>query len=161
MTITLQLSTENGIVSEVIRTWTRAWCSHVDIIMPDGMLLGARSEAVELGEGRFIPAGVQKRPVGYAPFTKTEHLVFDAGPICAKQFYAFLEAQIGKPYDKVAIAGLVLDRDWRNPDRWFCSELAMAALETAGLLHPISSSVNFISPRDLLILGEAMGLNVG
>jgi hypothetical protein len=158
--IQLQLSTEHSVVSEVIRVWTRAWCSHVDLVMPDlgsdypqlagkaGWLLGARSDG-----------GVLLRPPGYAPFSQTEIVSFAATDTQAHAFVNYALLQLGKPYDHHAIAGLALDRNWRSPDQWFCSELAMACLEEAEIVHKITSPVNFISPRDILILAEAMQLD--
>lgn len=32
-------------------------------------------------------------------------------------------AQLGKPYDRLAIIGIVLRTGWQHPDKWFCSEL--------------------------------------
>jgi hypothetical protein len=149
--ITFQFSRQEDVVSDLIADYTKAWCSHVDIVWPGGKLLGARSNI----EGN-VPAGVQLRPDGYAPFTKTERVSLMATPDQERHFYDFLAAQVGKPYDKLAVLGFGVGRDWRNPDKWFCSELAMAALEVSAIIHAITSPVNFISPRDVLLLCEAM-----
>ena len=151
MSVTLQLSRMADIVSDLIADFTRAWPSHVDIVMPSGMLLGARSD-VCMG----VPAGVQFRPDGYAPFTKVERISLPATYAQALTFHVFVSDQAGKPYDKIGIVGLAVGRNWRSPDKWFCSELAMAALEYAGIISPITSPVNFISPRDVLMVAEAM-----
>lgn len=160
MSITIQLSRQDiqadgffgGVVSDAIATYTHGWPSHVDVVMPDGQLLGARSD-VCMG----VPAGVQLRPPNYAVFSKTERISFPAIALEETAFYAFLSLQYGKPYDKLAITGLALDRDWRSPYHWFCSELVMAALEAGQIIHRITSPLNFISPRDVLVLAEAMG----
>jgi hypothetical protein len=153
MTITIQLSRQADIVSDLIADFSRAWPSHVDIVCErTGSLIGARSD-VCMG----VPTGVQIRPANYAPFTRTELISFEAPAPIEAAFYAFLDEQLGKPYAKIAIAGLALDRDWRDPNHWFCSELFMAAAEVSGLIRKITSPLNFISPRDVLILGEALG----
>jgi hypothetical protein len=149
--ITFQFSRQEDVVSDLIADYTKAWCSHVDIAWPDGRLLGARSDI-----SCNIPAGVQLRPDGYAPFTKTERISLMATPDQERRFYDFLAAQVGKPYDKMAVIGLGIGRDWRNPDKWFCSELSVCAKEAAKIIHPISSPVSFISPRDDMMICEAM-----
>ncbi len=153
MTITIQLSRQSDIVSDLIADFTHAWPSHVDIVCQhtDG-LLGARSDVCA-----GVPAGVQIRPPDYVSFTRTERISFEAPAPIEAAFYAFLDEQVGKPYAKIAIAGLALDRDWRDPNHWFCSELFMAAAEASGLIRKITSPLNFISPRDVLILGETLG----
>lgn len=153
----IQLSRQQGFVSDIIADWTREWPSHVDIVIPAGvwgsqteMLLGARSD--ECGD---IPAGVWLRPGDYAPFARSERIRFEAGDDGAA--LAFLAEQIGKPYDKEAIAGLALDRNWRDPGHWFCSELFFAAAEIGKFIRCLTSPVNFLSPRDALIVGELTG----
>lgn len=46
----------------------------------------------------------------------------------------FIKSQLGKPYDLKGAFGLSLnpDRDWANDNKWFCYELASAALRAAG-----------------------------
>ena len=58
----------------------------------------------------------------------------------------FLEAQLGKPYDWSALLKLVFQRDWQENDRWFCSELAEAAL-VAGNSQRFRDSVHRITPH--------------
>lgn len=119
------------------------WASHVEAVMPDGTLLGAHFDG-----------GVKARFPGYDAATmKREFFVVlpasveeDAG------FYAFLRAQINKPYDVEAIAAFVAERDWRSPDAWFCSELQAAALERCGSLPALAADVTKITPRDLLLI---------
>lgn len=36
----------------------------------------------------------------------------------------WLQAQVGKPYDWTALAGIFFRRDWSEDDSWFCSELS-------------------------------------
>jgi uncharacterized protein YycO len=153
MPVTVQLSAQGDIVSEVIRDFTRTWCSHVDAVWPDSRLLGARSDVCA-----GVASGVQLRPAGYAAFVRTERITFAATAAQEADFYDFLGQQVGKPYDKLAVLGLGIDRDWRSDDKWFCSELVMAALEHAGIVGKITSPVTFISPRDILLLGEALQL---
>ena len=59
--ITLQFETTSDPGSWAIRTFQRGWCSHVDTVMDDGRLLGAR-----------LDHGVQIRPPNYEKFSRVE-----------------------------------------------------------------------------------------
>lgn len=65
---------------------------------------------------------------------------------------SWAQTQQGKRYDWSAIAGMGADRNWRDPNRWFCSELVAAAFEKTGnpLFSP-DTTVYRITPRDLLL----------
>jgi uncharacterized protein YycO len=119
---------------------------HAEAVMPDGTLLGAH-----------FSGGVQIRPKGYdAAIVKREEIVsLPCSDAVEQSFLDFLKSQIGKPYDFEAIAALVIERNWRSPESWFCSELQTAALERAGYLLPLAADVAKITPRDLLILLSA------
>ena len=153
--ISLQFSALNDIASEAIKLFERSWCSHVDAILPDGTLLGARADVYG-----NVPAGVQIRPPGYAPFTRT--LVVQLATTDAQEaaWMVFLDTQIGKPYDMLAIAAFAVARDWREPNSWFCSELIAAALEKCGWFpKPLAEAANEITPRDLLLAVSAWGVS--
>jgi uncharacterized protein YycO len=61
---------------------------------------------------------------------------------------AFLQAQVGKPYDYTALFGIFAKRDWQEPDSWFCSELAAAAALAGGEML-VRKPLNRITPEDL------------
>lgn len=46
---------------------------------------------------------------------------------------AFLDAQVGKPYDYFGVCSFALRCNMGSKKRWFCSELAMAAFNKAGI----------------------------
>lgn len=146
--ITIQFSAQNDIGSDVIKIFEHGLYSHVDVVMPDGSLLGARSDKI-LG----IPAGVYIRPNTYANFSAAKRITIECADEEKSKFYEFANDQIGKPYDETAILAFAANRDWRNPDSWFCSEMGAAALEASGiLLHPLATTVNKITPEDLLLV---------
>lgn len=126
--------------------------SHVDIVLPNDDLLGARSDRVG-----HRPAGVEVRPAGYVPWSRRVVIELASDATQNAKFYKFLGEQIGKPYDKTAIFAFVWNRDWRERDSWFCSELAAAALEAAGLIHHIFNDVNKVTPSALADILTAMG----
>lgn len=146
--INVRFVTGNDFISNAIRTGERdGWATHAEAVLADGSLLGAH-----------IDGGVQIRPAGYDKATMTRELIVrlevsaNTALPAETLFYDFLRAQVGKPYDVTAIAGLAFDRNWREDDSWFCSELMAAALETCGYLPALSAANNHISPRDLLLV---------
>lgn len=152
--IDIRLSTQNTLPSRIIRDFTRGAYSHVDVLLSGGQTIGSYEEKVTAG-GVVIPSGVQLRPMAYADFAKTKILTFDTGD--DKAFLDFMHAQIGKPYDWPGIAGIALDRNWHNSDAWFCSEIVAAALEAGHFIHPLDTSFYFVSPRDIDLIGCAVG----
>jgi hypothetical protein len=122
------------------------WATHVETLMPDGSLLGAHA----IG-------GVQARPRDYdkGKFSKELFVPIPATPEQTDGFHTFLRAQIGKPYDFEAIAGIVAQHDWRNDKAWICSELVAAGLcqEKVGIFPPhLATELNRVTPRDLLLI---------
>jgi hypothetical protein len=135
--------------SKVIEWFSHSDYSHVDSVLPDGRLLGARSDKI-MG----IAPGVQIRPSIYV---ELEHdLITRVNIPCTDQqeklYYEFVKSQIGKPYDKTAIFAFIVDRDWTEPDSWFCSELNSAATMHCGLFKHLACPRNKIDPGDLIFL---------
>lgn len=105
--------------------------------------------------GSRSPDGVKYRPLDTYPVD-----IRFVAPVTAANYskgMAFLAAQNGKGYDYLADAGIAADRDWRDPDRWMCSELLTAALEQFGVIHAVAGEVNFVTPQDVLVYSSAMG----
>lgn len=143
--IRLQFVADAGLVSAAISYVTHGWCSHVDTVLPDGSLLGAR-----------FSGGVAIRPPDYKSFSRraTVELACDGG--VAREYHDFLRWQVGKPYDLTADVAFLTGRDWREDDSWMCSELVSAALERAGFFpHQLCSPANKITPADLLLVVSA------
>lgn len=139
--IVWQFAAGDDFSASLIKFGTRSDWSHVDAVLPDGTLLGAR-----------IDGGVQIRQPGYAPFTKTVR--YSVSTPVADHFYEILKTQIGKPYDWRAIIAFGLgNRDWRSQDKWFCSELQIWAAEKANFFSQnLLITVDRLSPRDHLLL---------
>jgi uncharacterized protein YycO len=146
--VLLQFVQGPGPGSKAIEIFERGWCSHVDVVLGDGSLLGARSDVIG---GR--PPGVQIRHAGYEVWSKTARVALRATDAQETAWLSFLYNQIGKPYDETAIVAFAVERDWRQPDSWFCSELVAAGLEASGWLpQKLAFGVNEITPRDLLLV---------
>jgi hypothetical protein len=120
------------------------WSTHCEAVMPDGTYLGAISD------------GVKARNPGYDKdnFSQEIFLEVRSTPYQEEIFYAFIESQIGKPYDLWAILAYFWpSRDWQSFDSWFCSELLGTGLAECGIL-PKEMAVKFsrVTVRDLLLL---------
>lgn len=61
--------------------------------------------------------------------------------------------QEGKPYDKLDILGIILDKDWFTVGSFICSTLVLWSFEEIGgpLLNPSFIPYEHITPRDLLL----------
>ena len=150
--IRLQFVREPGIPSQVIAWFSAGHLSHVDAVLDDGKLLGARSDSVG-GQ----PPGVQIRPPGYANFLLRIVMAMPATDEQNAVFYAFLHNQVGKPYDSRAIWGFFFGRNWRETDSWICSELQAAGLENAHITPQLYLAANKITPVSLALAASAIG----
>ena len=135
--ILLQIVTAPDPVSAAIRFSTRSWASHAEFYDTESdAALGAKWDGVKL------------RPMRQLRYSRVERFLAPG----AVEAYRWALKQTGKSYDYSAIVGIALDRDWRDPGRWFCSELVAMAFEQAAfpLLNP-AADVWRITPRDLLL----------
>jgi len=136
--------------------------SHVDAVLPNGALLGARSDAI----GGQDP-GVRIRPPGYEAWPRLIIMRKEVPASQARAWERFLAAQVGAPYDKRGIwdfvtGGNLTDsgRDWRDPSAWFCSELWVRSLEVAGVIPLLPLSPNRITPGTAACIAGAAGFQV-
>jgi hypothetical protein len=150
--IGLQFSAQNDFGSELIRRFSHGNYSHVDAVLDDGSLLGARNDVIN-----GIPSGVQVRPKDYASFSAVKQINLETTPECRMWFYDFIHKEIDKPYDESAILGFAIDRDWREPDSFFCSELIALGLEAAKYFSfALIAPANKLTPSDLLLALSAV-----
>jgi hypothetical protein len=146
--IVLQFVRGADVGADLIAWFSHGGYSHVDIVLPDGRLLGARSDRVG-----GAPPGVQIRDAAYVEGCEVLRVAIECAPEMAATFEAFVRGQIGKPYDVEGIAGFIVGRDWRDDSAWFCSELASAGLEHCGYFpHPLAAPTNKLTPADLLLV---------
>jgi hypothetical protein len=137
--IDIEFVGDRSLTGRIIKWGTMSDIDHVQFVLPDGHRLGA-----SFGTGVAIlpppaPGDVVRRYVLDAPAT-----VLD-----------FALAQIGKPYDLGAVLAIALrvtcDRNWRRPDKWFCSELVAAACEAGGRALLDAHDLTVITPRDVAL----------
>jgi hypothetical protein len=151
--IRLQFVCGSGVGSRSISWFSSGHLSHVDALMPDGRLLGARSDHVG-----GVPSGVWVRPYDYEKVISK--VIFEINTVSLEQedkFYSFLRAEVGKGYDHLAILAFLLNRNWRDLDAWICSELQAAALEYCGYLPKLYLPSNKITPVALAFALSATG----
>lgn len=140
------------IASKAIGWFSSGYFSHVDCVLPDRRLLGARSDHVG-GAG----SGVYIRTANYEPWVRRVMMVLPCSITQRGQYHRFLLDQLGKPYDMQAIAAFLFNRDWREPDSWICSELQCAAGEAAGVLPKLYMRASKITPVACALAYSAAG----
>jgi hypothetical protein len=138
--------------SRAIAWFSAGHFSHVDLVLPDGRLLGARSDVI-----LNIPPGVQIRPPNYEEWKERVVLSLEVTELQLQSVIAFNMSQLGEPYDKTAIWGFVAGRDWREEDSWFCSELQAAAIESANIWPALYTPRNKVTPAALATVLSAVG----
>lgn len=161
MSVQFRFVTESGIRhlgSWLIRRFTYSEISHVDLVMPDGQMLGARSNAISYpGRAAKIPAGVQIRPVDYLKFSRVIFAFLPCTEAQADVIYSAAKSQVGKSYDLDAIVDFVVEDADKGPNdggsaSWMCSELA-AWVALKGDVPLVNPKVNYrhVTPEQLLM----------
>jgi uncharacterized protein YycO len=150
--IRLQFVCEAALSSQAIAWFSSGHFSHVDCLLDDGTLLGARSDQVG---GKL--AGVQIRPQGYVKWARRVVMKVPCTINQKKAYHDFLFSQLGKPYDSEAIWAFLFNRNWRETDSWICSELQSAAGEKSGILPQLYLAANKITPVACALAFSAVG----
>lgn len=151
----VQFSTSTAFASAIIRRLTASRWSHAGFIVDD-------SELGVSGPDRSIndPGGVRLRKL---PCWAYLHPPIIARVQCSDyvrdRTLGWAKDEIGKPFDNGALRAFLRDRagapslgrDWRDPEKWFCSEFVIRALEFGGLFsYPLVVPKDVISPNTLL-----------
>jgi hypothetical protein len=147
----LQFSSSTAFASQMIRRLCHSEFSHVDIILPEGLLgvSGVDAELNDLG-------GVRIRPFAPWPYQATPKVVHLITPV-AERVIEIAKGEIGKPFDDTALYAFISDspgdRSWDAPNKWFCSELIGYCLKKADFFpYTLLSAKNRITPSDLLLM---------
>jgi hypothetical protein len=133
-------SNNNGVFNKGVRLITRGRVGHVALYNDKtGMVLEST-----WGGGGVKPISIDnfiKRSSEYAiAYTNSPESVWESA-----------ESQIGKKYDKSAIFGIGLNRDWQNPIDWYCSEY-WAWCHVVNGIHYFRDDVNFIFPQHVYMV---------
>jgi hypothetical protein len=150
--ITLQFVGNHSFGSELIAWFGKGVYSHVDSVLPDGSLLGARDDVID-----GIPAGVQIRPATYvASYPEVKRIVIPCTDQQEVDYYAFVKAQIGKKYDELAIAAFFVGTQWTTLGEWFCSMLVTAGLELVKIFEQLCLPPTKVDPDTLMLIISAI-----
>lgn len=109
---------DNSLLSWLIRLLTWSSWSHV-AVQHGEMAIQAVWPKVELVSAEEI----------IDRYTVVEMRIFPA--VNRQGAWSFLQDQVGKPYDWMALLGFLFRKDWARPTKWFCSELVAAAAVAA------------------------------
>jgi len=126
--------------------------SHVDAVLSDGSLLGARSDTI-----KDIAPGVRIRPPNYEPWTRAMVLTLKATPREDAAWESYLHSQIGHGYDKADIWGFILGKPLESPGHWICSALQLNALQVIGRLHKLCITPQQCPPNMFSVILSTLG----
>lgn len=148
--ITIRFVSHPGIFNWGTKVFQRGfWADHVDAVLPDGRMLGAHFKGVQILLGDY--------DAGPGQLSRELRVNLKATAEQEAKFYDFLYAQVGKPYDFLALVAFAFNRDWQRPDSWFCDEIIAAALCACGIFPKhLAESFNRITLRDLILIISAL-----
>lgn len=143
-----------GVSSALISWWGQGYggWSHVDLLLPDGTCLGARSDVVG---GK--PAGVQVRPPAYETWKRRTVLTLPCSVEQEAAGIAFAMSQVGCPYDKADIWGFVLGREQHTAGTWICSALQLGVARAAPVIPPLHITPQQCPPNMFFSIINAVG----
>jgi hypothetical protein len=141
--------------SRAIAWWGQGYggWSHVDAVMPDGWLLGARDDVIAPRDMKPIRPGVRLRPPHYEKWRRRVVVTLAVSPDEDERWGKFLLKQIGLKYDSGAIVDFFLGRrETKCAGHWICSGVQMAGLRESGKAFPSHIPDNQITPNTLYVL---------
>ena len=160
--VVIEFSTAKG--SGKIRWLTRSKFSHVDIVLPDGLLGATNSPAASIvhTHPRGAASGVAVRKPDYQEFQRRHRAIIKT-PLAPWIIRKGL-SQLGKPFDSKALYAIYLPWlrspvDWLHPDQWYCAELVLWMF--MGELGPyrkrffqreVLMQRNLVVPEDLILI---------
>ena len=151
---------QGGILSAAIARFgfvTRG-VSHVDCVMPDGSLAGARSDRIKPpGSNIAIEPGFRIRPDDYEHWERRDIVRLWVSKTAAKKRLAWIKHHIGDPYDTGAIIGFLLGHADHDRGAYICSAAATASAVAGGIIGKPPVPVSQITPNDLRLMLYAAG----
>ena len=120
-----------------IRRFEGGEFNHTGFILPNGKVI----EAVD-GPGVTMHESIAVIKDRY-----TKLVVYDLVVPNEAAGLRFLEEQLGKDYDRLAILGILLQRNWQKDSAWYCSELLAAWYIHVGLAIAGAEKYNRVPVR--------------
>jgi hypothetical protein len=142
--ITFQFVRGEQFVSHLIEWKGDGEDSHVNVVTPDGRLLGS-----------LMDGGVQIRPADYEKFALQIRVTIPVTDEQYEKFWASVNAKIGEKYDKAGILGIAMGINVASPGKVFCSELQAQGIKDAGIIW-IAKDASKIDPETLRLLVTAV-----
>lgn len=129
------------LISEGICKETRSEICHVDVMAPEGTLIGAH-----------IGGGIQERPNDYEKWGLRIRVTVPASDEQAAAFHAYVRSMIGTPYDVKDILGIALgDSRLHDAGRMICSGFASVAIDEKSHIVRVAKDHWQVSPEELRI----------
>jgi hypothetical protein len=152
--ISLQFVLGADLSSRLIAWWGQGYkgFSHVDGILSDGALAGARSDVVG---GK--PAGCQIRPANYEVWKRRMVMTLQTTDAIAANWEQFFRRGAGAPYDKRDIIGFIIGKPLDSAGSWICSAWQTDNLETQNLLPSMYLPPQQVTPNTLAAICSALG----
>jgi hypothetical protein len=150
----LQFVLGSDVSSRLISWWGQGYggFSHVDAVLSDGTLLGARSDKVG-GQ----PPGVQIRPPNYEQWKRRCVLQFDTTAQKEADWEDYLRSQIDRPYDGADILGLIIGKPLMSAGHWICSALQLEAQRRIDVIPDLGVTDQQCPPNMLYVACRAVG----
>jgi hypothetical protein len=142
--ITFQFVRGTSVASHLIEWKGDDEISHVNVVTPDGKLLGS-----------LMDGGVQVRAADYEKFVLQIRVTIPVTDEQYDKFWASVNAKIGWKYDKAGIVGIALGRNIERAGTVFCSELQAKAIQDAQIIW-IAKDPAKIDPETLRLLVTAI-----
>lgn len=138
--ITWQFVTGNSAASELIRWKTDSEISHVNVVTPDGKLLGALQDG-----------GVEVRDFNYDHFSLQILVTLTVTDEQYAKFWQYANSKVGTKYDSKGILGITLGNNDHDSNKVFCSEYQSDGIVFAEIFR-IAKATSKIDPETLRLL---------
>ena len=158
--VRLQLVRGIGLSSDLISWWGGSYWgfSHADALMPDGTLIGARSDRI-YHNGVWYPKGVQQRPAEYEQWKRRAIVTFHVQRWQSDYWERLQSEGLGAQYNHLNIIELILGVK-PTPDkhgRWICSARQFNRLRLIGVFPALTIPDEEITPDHLYLMSQAVG----
>jgi hypothetical protein len=130
--------------------------SHVDSILSDGTLAGARNDKIQYKD-ETLPAGFQIRPKDYEEWSRRDIVQLEVADQQAVDWEDWLRHQVGKPYDSGAIIGFLFGFEDHEKGHWICSAAGAGGLIHANVMPKPPVPLHQITPNSLHLMLYALG----
>lgn len=165
MPVTLQFVKDHHFYDGIVNFVSHGWPTHVDVVVPvdDGDKIRPQLPDVMTDDGYMLlgarpRGGVMLRPKDYSAFKMIARVTLPATAEQEAAFYGFLADQYGKAYDFLDVAGFAINKFSGPGDKFFCSMLALSAINVAKLLPQKPAVVEYeCDPWDLFLIVSAFG----